>query len=126
MKATTKKTAVKKATDKNIKKPVAKKVAPVKVVKEETKIEKPSYTYKNIQNTTLKDAKKIKAFLKKEEKRLLDRMIERKIKEENIQKLTKYIQHQFLGSKNTFISVKYIFLLQDGTKKLIHFGKRIK
>jgi predicted transcriptional regulator len=114
---TTKKASVKKATDK--KEVVKKGIVPV--VKNVGR-----YTYKNISNITLNEPKKIKEFLKKEEKRLLDRMIERKINFTDIHKLTKYIQHQFLDGKNTFISVKYIFVLNNDKKQLIHFGKKIK
>ena len=121
MKAT-KKTSVKKTTDKKVIVPVVKENN--KPVIQET--EKKIYTYKNISNITLTDGKKIVAFLKKEDKRLIDRMNERKIKSVDVKRITKYIQHQFLAGKNTFISVKYIFVLNDNTKKLIHFGKRIK
>ena len=108
---TTNNTTVKKTTDKK------------EVVK--ASVEKPSYTYKNIESKTV-SGKDIASFLKKENGRLSKRMAERKIKVADIVKVSKYVQHQFSGKKNTFQSVKYSFFMKNESKALIHFGKRIK
>lgn len=118
MKATTK-TTVKKTTDKKVIDKVVKKknVPSVKEVKK--------YTYKNISSETYKEPKKILSFLKKE-KLALDRMNERKINIADISKLTKFVQYQYLENKPTFVSVKFIFVLNNKTIKILHFGEKIK
>jgi hypothetical protein len=91
-----------------------------KVVKVETKVVKPVFTYKNVESETIN--KDFGKYLKSQGKEVTDRMKERNIKLDGVVKISKQVQHQLVGSKIRSIATKFYFKLKDGSTKIFNFS----